>query len=123
MSDQTLIERMKLKENLDQKMANSISSCGVILQMFNVFSGVLDDADAHEIQALIPNSMDLRSQENYFLLIFAVSKVLYICVLQLIITIYSIDFTISNPLLSRTETSFPWLCLLFFSHSLLPISN
>ena len=30
---------------------------------------------------------------------------------------------ISNPLLSRTETRFPWFCLLFFSHLLSAMAN
>ena len=69
----SLTERMKVKEDLDQKMAAAIKSCGIIMQLYSIYDGMLDDPLAATI---IPRHMDMRSQENYFLLIFTVCKVL-----------------------------------------------
>ena len=71
----SLIDRLKQKEKLDQRMANSIKSCGVILGLFDIFNGMLDDPSATEIQNILPRDMDLRSQENYLMLLYTVSKV------------------------------------------------
>ena len=75
----SLIDRLKLKEKLDQRMANSIKSCGVILGLFDIFNGMLDDPSAIEIQSIFPHDMDLGSQENYLMLSYTVSKVHLLC--------------------------------------------
>ena len=76
MTEHNLIDRLLIKDDLDEKMAQSIKSCGVILELHHIFDGMLNDPVSREIQPLIPPTMDMRSQENYFLLIYTVCKVL-----------------------------------------------
>ena len=75
----SLTNRLKQKDKLDERMASSIKSCGVILGLFKNFNGILDDPSATDIQQMLPNDMDLRSQENYFLVLYTVGKVQLRC--------------------------------------------
>ena len=75
----SLINRLKQKDKLDERMANSIKNCGVILGLFKIFNGILDDPSASEIQKMLPNDMDLQPLENYFLPLYTVSKVQLRC--------------------------------------------
>jgi len=68
---------MRLKEQLTDKMQNAVKSCGLFLQLYSIYGQILEDPFTKEIEALIPTEMDCRSQENYFLLLFTVCKVMY----------------------------------------------
>lgn len=73
-----LINRRKQKDKLEERIANS-KSCGIILGLFKNFNGILDDPSATDIQKMLPNDMDLKSQENYFFLLYTVGNVQLHC--------------------------------------------
>ena len=66
---------MRIKEDLEAKMEESIRSSAVILQLYDIYNDILGDPMASEIQAIIPAGFDTRTQDNYFLLLFTICKV------------------------------------------------
>ena len=73
--DQSLVERMRVKEDLEAKMVESVKSSPVILLLYDIYSNILGDQMATEVESIIPAGLDTRTQDNYFLLLFTVSKV------------------------------------------------
>ena len=73
--DQSLVERMRIKELLEMKMGDSIKSSGAIIKLFNIYEDILNDPLALKIQSILPSQFGTRNQDNYFRLIYTVCKV------------------------------------------------
>ena len=73
--DQSLIERMRIKELLDMKMGDSIKSSGTIINLYKIYEDILNNPLAVEVQSILPVQFDTRTQDNYFMLIYTFCKV------------------------------------------------
>lgn len=66
---------MRVKEDSEAKMEETIRSSPVILLLYDIYCDILGDPMATEVQSIIPAGLDTHTQDNYFLLLFTVSKV------------------------------------------------